>query len=142
MHPYEWAVVRVVPRVERCEFVNAGAVVYCQALDYLAAAFDFDERRALALDPALDVDAVRQHLQGIADVCDGAPAAGANGARAQGERFRWLTAPRSTVVQMSPIHTGLTVAPERELQRLIETMVTVAEAEGFEPSRGQNPQRD
>ena len=126
MHPYEWSVVRLVPRVERCEFVNVGAVVYCQALDYLAAAFDLDERRALALDPDVDVAAVRTHLQAISDVCDGTPAAGANGARAPGERFRWLTAPRSTVVQMSPIHTGLTTDPARELQRLMDTMVRLS----------------
>ena len=123
MQPYEWSIVRVVPRVERCEFINAGAVVYCQSLDFLAAAFAFDEARAMALDPRVDVAAVHRHLQSIADVCDGAPAAGANGARSRGERFRWLTAPRSTVVQPSPIHTGLTEDPARELARLIEVMV-------------------
>ena len=125
MHPYEWSVVRVVPRVERCEFVNVGAVVYCQALDFLEAAFHFDQERARALDPDLDVAAVWRHLQVVVDVCSGAPAAGANGARPQGKRFRWLTAPRSTVVQMSPIHTGLTTEPARDLERLMQTMVRV-----------------
>ena len=123
MQPYEWAVLRVVPRVERCEFVNAGVAVYCQQLGYLAAAVDFDADRALALDPALDVEAVRRHLQAVDDLCAGRPAAGANGSRPQGERFRWLTAPRSTVVQTSPIHTGLTDDPQRELERLLEAMV-------------------
>lgn len=124
MQPYEWALVRVVPRVERGELVNAGAVVYCQQLDFLAAATAFAPQRALALDPALDVEAVRRHLRAIEDLCAGRPAAGANGQRSRGERFRWLTAPRSTVVQCSPIHTGLTEDPRRELERLVATMVT------------------
>jgi hypothetical protein len=123
VQPYEWAVLRVVPRVERCEFVNAGVVVYCQQLDFLAAGIDFDENRGRALDPDLDVAAVRRHLQAIDDLCAGRDAAGANGQRSQGERFRWLTAPRSTVVQASPIHTGLTTDPQRELDRLLDTMV-------------------
>ena len=123
MHPYEWAILRVVPRVERGEFINVGAVVYCQALDYLAAEIAFDESRALALDPDLDVEAVQRHLNAVRGLCDGAPAAGASAARSQGDRFRWLTAPRSTMLQTSPIHTGLTTDPARELQRLIDTTV-------------------
>jgi hypothetical protein len=116
-------VLRVVPRVERCEFINAGVVVYCQQLDFLAAAIDFDEARAQAVDPDVDVASVHRHLQAIDDLCAGREAAGANGRRSQGERFRWLTAPRSTVVQASPIHTGLTDDPQRELARLLDTMV-------------------
>lgn len=123
MHAYEWTVLRVVPRVERGEFVNAGVVVYCRQLDYLAARVAFDEARALALDPDLDLDAVRRHLDAVVDLCAGAPAAGPNGQRPQGERFRWLAAPRSTVVQTSPLHTGLTENPEAELARLLVCMV-------------------
>jgi hypothetical protein len=123
VHAYEWTILRVVPRVERCEFVNAGAVVYCQQLDYLAAEVAFDEDRALALDPALDVAAVRRHLQAVVDLCAGAEAAGPNGRRSPGERFRWLAAPRSTVVQASPLHTGLTTDPAGDLRRLVDTMV-------------------
>lgn len=123
MHTYEWSVLRIVPRVERCEFVNAGVLVYCKTLEYLAAEIAFDEARALALDAALDVAAVRRHLQAVADVCAGAPAAGVNGARPHSERFRWLTAPRSTVVQTSPVHTGLTDEPAAELARLAAVMV-------------------
>lgn len=123
MHPYEWAVVRVVPRVERCEFINAGVVVYCQALDYLEAGIALDEPRVLALHAEVDVDAVRRHLQAVVDLCAGDASAGANGARPLGERFRWLTAPRSTVVQMSGIHTGVTTAPAAELARLLDLMV-------------------
>lgn len=123
MHPYEWAVLRVVPRVERCEFVNVGVLVYSRPLDYLSAGVDLDVGRARALDPDLDVECVRRHLQAIRDICEGAPAAGANGQRAPGDRFRWLTAPRSTVVQTSPIHTGLTQDPAAELERLVDVMV-------------------
>lgn len=124
MHAYEWAIVRLVPRVERCEFINVGAVVYCQALDFLDALIDFDEARARALDPYLDVAAVRAHLDAIAQLCSGGSSA--SGARSQGDRFRWLTAPRSTVVQTSPIHTGLTTDPARELTRLVDTMVRLS----------------
>jgi hypothetical protein len=120
---YEWAVLRVVPRVERCEFVNVAVVVYCQALDYLACTSADDLSRALALDPGLDVDGVRAHLDSVRAVCDGAPEAGANGARSRGERFRWLVAPRSTVVQPSPVHTGLTDDPAVELADLVARMV-------------------
>jgi hypothetical protein len=123
VQPYEWAVLRVVPRVERGEFLNAGVVVYCQQLDYLAAAVHLDETRARALDHDLDVEAVTRHLQAAVDLCAGAASAGANGARAPGDRFRWLVAPRSTVVQASPLHTGLTDDPAAELERLMACMV-------------------
>ncbi len=122
-HAYEWAVLRVVPRVERCEFVNVGVVVYCQALDYLGVTLTDDLARAQALDPALDVAGVQSHLEGVRAVCEGAPAAGANGRRPPGERFRWLVAPRSTVVQASPVHTGLTEDPGAELDDLARRMV-------------------
>jgi hypothetical protein len=125
MQPYEWAVVRLVPRVERCEFINVGAIVYCQALDYLAAAVEVDEARARALDPGVDMAAVRAHLEAVEQLCQGAAGTGMSGERSQGDRFRWLTAPRSTMVQTSPIHTGLTEDPARELQRLMATMVSV-----------------
>lgn len=126
MQPYEWAAVRVVPRVERGEFVNAGVVVYCQQLDYLAAALHLDESRARALDPALDGTAVRRHLTAIEDLCAGDATAGANAARPLGDRFRWLAAPRSTVVQLSPVHTGITADPAAELARLLDVMVRPA----------------
>jgi hypothetical protein len=123
VHAYEWTVLRVVPRVERCEFVNAGAVVYCQALDFLDAYVELDDARALALDPTLDVDGVRRHLAAVRALCAGGPEAGPAGARPAGERFRRLVAPRSTVVQTAPVHTGLTVDPPAELARLAVSMV-------------------
>ena len=123
MHAYDWVTVRAVPRVERGEFVNVGVVVYCRQLDYLGAQVDCAEDRVRALDPHLDTEVVRRHLRSLQDLCEGAPAAGANGARPPGERFRWLAAPRSTVVQTSPVHTGLTADPAAELARLFDAMV-------------------
>jgi hypothetical protein len=121
---YEWAVLRVVPRVDRGEYVNVGVVVYCQALDFLRAAVATDLSRARALDPALDVEAVRAHLESVAAVCAGEVAAGDSGRRSPGERFRWLIAPRSTVVQPSPVHTGITEDPAAELVDLMARMVS------------------
>ena len=122
-HGYEWAVLRVVPRVERCESVNVGVVVYCRAVDYLGAWITDDLGRARAIDPELDVDGVRQLLDAIAAVCAGSPEAGDNGRRSPGDRFRWLVAPRSTVVQPSPVHTGITDDPAAELLDLAARMV-------------------
>jgi len=131
---YEWAVLRVVPRVDRGEYVNVGVVVYCQALDFLRAAVTTDLSRALALDAVLDVTAVRAHLESVAALCAGDLAAGDSGRRSPGERFRWLIAPRSTVVQTSPVHTGITHDPERELGDLAAQMVAWPPSAG-EPAR-------
>lgn len=124
MPTYEWAVLRVVPRVERGECVNVGVVVYCQALDYLCAGVATDLSRAQALDPALDVAAVRAHLESVVAVCAGDAATGDSGRRSAGDRFRWLVAPRSTVVQPSPVHTGITEDPAAELDDLMARMVS------------------
>ena len=123
MATYEWAVLRVVPRVDRGEYVNVGVVVYCQALDYLRASVTEDLARATALDPGLDVGAVGNHLDAVVAVCSGDTTAGDNGHRTRGERFRWLVAPRSTVVQPSPVHTGITDDPQAELEDLMARMV-------------------
>lgn len=121
--PYEWSVLRVVPRVERGEFVNVGVVVYCQTLDFLAARISDELGRVLGLDPATDVVALRHHLDGVAAVCAGASDGGPLARRPLGERFRWLVAPRSTVVQAAPVHTGLTVDAGTELADLYVRMV-------------------
>lgn len=120
--PYEWSLLRVVPRVERGEYVNVGVLVYCRGLDYLAVHVSNDLTRALALDPGLDVVAVREHLESVRALCAG-DGAGANARRTPGERFRWLVAPRSTVVQAAPVHTGLTDDPTGELRDLVARMV-------------------
>ncbi|RZS87280.1 DUF3037 family protein [Motilibacter rhizosphaerae] len=121
--PFEWALLRVVPRVERGELVNAGVLVYCQAADVLEARLALDEPRLLALDPHTDVPAVRAHLDAVAALCAGDPATGASGQRSRGERFRWLVAPRSTVVQAGPVHTGVSAEPSAEGARLLARLV-------------------
>jgi Protein of unknown function (DUF3037) len=121
--PFEYAVLRVVPRVERGEFINAGVVLYCRADNFLGARVHLDSDRLMALDPGTDLEAVRAHLEAVRSVCAGGPGAGSVGRLPLGERFGWLVAPRSTVVQPSPVHTGLTDDPEAELERLLSRMV-------------------
>ncbi len=121
--PFEYATLRVVPRVERQEFVNAGVVVYCQRAAFLASAVELDESRLLALSPSVSPSVVRDLLEAVSVVCSGGAAAGQAGATSQGQRFRWLTAPRSTVVQTSPVHSGMTGNPSAEVERLMERLV-------------------
>ncbi|HLV73781.1 DUF3037 family protein [Actinomadura hallensis] len=120
---FEYAALRVVPRVERGEVMNVGVVVYCRALDYLGCRTHVDERRLLALDPSLDLEGVRAALKAVGAVCDGGERAGQAAEEPPGARFRWLTAPRSTIVQPGPVHAGLTRDPEAELHRLLELLV-------------------
>ena len=120
---FEYALLRVVPRVERGECVNAGVIVYCQERAFLAARTVVDEARLLALDPGVDVAGVRRALEAVEDLCRGGEAAGAAGRERPGQRFRWLTAPRSTVVQPGPIHGGLTKDPGAEVERLLDRLV-------------------
>ncbi len=120
---FEYAVLRVVPRVERGESLNAGVLVYCRQRDYLGSRVHLDADRLHALDPTADPGAIRRALQAAADVCAADPASGAAGREALGSRFRWLTAPRSTVVQAGPVHTGLTDDPDAEADRLLRLLV-------------------
>ncbi|GAA0577162.1 DUF3037 domain-containing protein [Actinomadura livida] len=119
---FEYAALRVVPRVERGEVMNVGVVVYCRALDYLGCRTHLDERRLLALDPALDLAGVRAALKAVDAVCCGGERAGQAAAESPGTRFRWLTAPRSTIVQPGPVHAGLTENPKAELDRLLQLL--------------------
>jgi hypothetical protein len=121
-HVFEYAAVRVMPRAERGEFINAGVVLYCQGLDFLGCAVHLDEARLLALDPAVDVAGVRSGLVAFETVCDGKPEP-APCAPPAGQRFRWLTAPRSTIVQPGPVHAGLTADPPAELAHLLDVLV-------------------
>lgn len=123
--PFEYAILRVVPRVERGECINAGVMLYCQDERFLEARIHLDTIRLRVLDPDVDVDlnAVRAHVEAVRPVCAGSPEAGAVGRMPPRERFGWLVAPRSTVVQPSPVHTGLTEDPEAELDRLLRSMV-------------------
>ncbi|MEU2870245.1 DUF3037 domain-containing protein [Streptomyces olivoreticuli] len=120
---FEYALLRVVPRVERGELINAGVVVYCQAKSFVAARVHLDEARLLALDPTADVEGVRAALGAVEGVCLGGERAGQAAGDDPGRRFRWLIAPRSTVVQPGPVHTGLTADPERESERLLDLLV-------------------
>jgi Protein of unknown function (DUF3037) len=121
--PFQYAIVRVVPRVERGECVNAGVVLFCRPRRYLAAQLELDEARLRALAPDADLDAVREHLDALRRIAAGDAAAGAIAALPPSERFHWLVAPSSTIIQCSPVHTGLTDDPAGELERLVEQLV-------------------
>lgn len=125
---YDYAVIRVVPRVERAEFINAGVILWCSAKDFLEARIELNEARAQALDPSLDLDAVRKHLASIVVICAGGPEAGAIGRLSKRERFDWLVAPRSTIIQTSTVHTGRCADLHEALERLLDTMVRPAAA--------------
>jgi hypothetical protein len=120
---YDYAIVRVVPKVEREEFVNVGAIVSCPEHQFLEARIEVDEPRLLALDPELDLEPIRAHLATIPAICAGGETAGPIGLLTQRERFHWLVAPRSTVIQMSPVHTGSCREPNALLEHLLATMV-------------------
>ena len=122
-YPFEYAVLRVVPRVERGEYINAGVVLYCQKARFLDARVHLDPERLRAFAPGLDYDAVLGHLEAAKKVCAGGPGAGPIGSLPMGQRFGWLVAPRSTVVQPSPVHTGLAEDPTEALERLARNMV-------------------
>lgn len=125
-YPYDYAVFRVVPRVEREEFVNVGVIVSCPARDFLEARVELDEQRLMALDSALDVESIRAHLATIPAICAGGEQAGPIGQLSQRERFHWLVAPRSTTIQISPVHTGWCENPNEVLEHLLNTMVRAA----------------
>jgi hypothetical protein len=118
LHVFEYAVIRVVPRVEREEFINAGVVVYCPRLRFLQARISLDEDKLLALCPGTDVELVRASLQSFEHICRGGAAAGPIGLLDMPSRFRWLTATRSTMLQASKVHPGLTADAAAALERL------------------------
>ena len=120
---YDYAVIRVVPRVEREEFVNVGVIVSCPPKDFLEARIELDEQRLLSLDPQVNLDVVRAHLASIPLICAGGPDAGPIGQLPRRERFHWLVAPRSTIIQVSPVHTGRCTDFEATLERLLNVMV-------------------
>ncbi len=123
MSLFEYALLRVVPRVEREEFINAGVVLHCREENFLDARIHLDHDRLRALDPTTDYEAVRAHLETARLVCVGGPEAGAIGLLPTSQRFGWLVAPRSTVVQASPVHTGFAKDPAETLERLLRSMV-------------------
>jgi hypothetical protein len=122
-NPYDYAVIRIVPRVEREEFLNVGVIVSCPAKEFLEARIEFNEDRVLAFDPRVDVQAIKTHLATIPAICAGGVDAGPIGRLPQRNRFQWLTAPRSTTIQTSPVHTGWCKDPNEVLEHLLKTMV-------------------
>ena len=120
---YQYVVLRCVPRVDREEFVNVGVVIYCQATNYLDVAWTVDRERLTALDPLVDVDQVCDALAFVEGVCAGDERGGAAATRSAGQRFGFLKAPRSTVLQPGPVHGGLTADPARQLEHLLERLV-------------------
>ena len=122
-HPFEYAVVQVVPRVERGEGFNAGIVLHSRAGRFLGARTVLDESLLVAMSPDCDPEAIRDHLATIERVAAGDPAAGPIAALSAPERFHWLVSPSSTVIQAGPVHTGLTADPSATLEHLFRTLV-------------------
>ena len=120
---FNYALIRVVPRVEREEFLNVGAVVFSPTRAYLGARVELDRTRLAALGAPIDLDLVQRHLEAIPAICAGDPAAGPLARLPLSERFHWVVAPRSTIVQTSPVHTGLSDDPAEALDHLMATMV-------------------
>ena len=121
--PFDYAVIRVVPRVERGEFVNAGVIVSCPSKKYLKARVELDAERLAALAPGVDRETIERHLNAILRICEGGEQAGPIGLLPQRARFHWLVAPRSTIIQTSPVHTGFCDDGDRVLEHLFTTMV-------------------
>jgi hypothetical protein len=120
---YDYAIVRVVPRVERGEFINAGVILSCAASDFLQGRIELDEARLLAMDAGADLPGLRAALAALPVVCAGGPGAGAIGLLSVRERFHWLVAPRSTSIQTSAVHTGRCMNLEQTMEHLLERMV-------------------
>jgi hypothetical protein len=125
-YTYDYAIVRIVPRVERGEQINVGVVLSCVDVEFLEARIEMDEARLLALDPSIDLEAIRAGLATIPAVCAGGPAAGPIGGLSPRDRFRWLVSPRSTIIQMSSVHTGRAADPAAAIEHLLQTMVRAA----------------
>jgi hypothetical protein len=122
-HVYDYCVIRLVPRVEREEFVNVGVMVSCPRGRFLVAGIELDEALVRALAPGLDLDPVRRQLASIPLICAGGPDAGPIGRLGMRERFHWLASTRSTIIQMSPVHSGRCDDPDRIVDHLMDRMV-------------------
>jgi hypothetical protein len=125
---YSYAIIRVVPRVERGEQINVGVILYAPELRFLAARIEFDPERVRVLAPGADLPLIEQHLQSFQGIADGKAEAGALAALPQSDRFHWLTAPRSTIIQTSPVHTGMCSDPEAALDDLLNDLVRTSDS--------------
>lgn len=123
LYKFDYAIIRVVPRVEREEFINAGVIVSCPPRQFLEARVELDERRLAAFDPASEAGMLRSYLNVIPLICAGGAQAGAIGELPQRARFHWLVAPRSTIIQTSTVHAGLCQDPHAALEHLFQKMV-------------------
>ena len=121
--PFQYSIVRVLPRVERGEYLNVGVILMCRERRYLGARIVLDEVRLAAFAPDLDPTTLRPHLKAIERIASGDPGAGPIGRLGLGERFHWLVAPSSTMIQPSEVHSGLTDDPAAELDHLVATLV-------------------
>ncbi len=126
---YDYAVIRVVPKVDREEFINVGVILSCPDRSFLEACIKLNEARLLSLDSSVDLETVKTYLATIPIICRGGGDAGPIGQLTQRERFYWLVAPRSTIIQASPVHTGRAADPAAVLQRLVNTMVDVGQSQ-------------
>ena len=120
---YDYAIIRVVPRVDRGEQINAGVILSSADTDFLEARIALDEPLLLAIDPGVDMAEVRAHLALIPTICRGGPDAGPIGLLPPRARFRWLVSPRSTIIQPSQVHTGRTTDPAACLEHLMDRIV-------------------
>ena len=123
LHPYDYAVLRIVPCLEREEFVNAGVVLHCPECGFLGARVHMDDQRLSALWPGLDLELIRRHLDAFPKICAGDATAGPIARLSRRERFHWLVAPRSTSIQVSPVHTGMCEVPQTTLDDLFQRLV-------------------
>lgn len=123
LNSYDYAIIRVVPRVERGECINVGIILFCRTRRFLDARIALDRPRLQSFAPDLDLEAVQRHLDLILLMCAGSPEAGSIGQLSQSERFHWLVSPRSTIIQTSPTHSGLCKNPQETLERLLQTLV-------------------
>ena len=120
---FDYTIIRVVPHVERGECINVGVAVFSRVSRFLDARLLLDRQRLAALAPDLDYAELTRQLAHLVSICRGEPGAGPIAALSPSERFHWLVAPRSTVIQTSPVHTGLCASPEAMLEHLLKTLV-------------------
>jgi hypothetical protein len=131
---FDYAIIRVVPRVERGECINVGVILFCRTRRFLSALIELDVQRLLALAPDCNMALIEEHLVTIPRICAGGAEAGYIGQLSQSERFHWLVAPRSTILQTSPTHSGLCTDPMATLEHLMETMVRLPPPQPHEHS--------
>jgi len=120
---FDYAIIRVVPRVDREEFINAGVILSCPGKEFLDARFFLNEEKLGVFSPSIDMEIIKSHLNAIAEICAGGMAAGTIGKLSQRERFHWLTSPKSTIIQTSSVHSGYCTDPAEKIEHLLESMV-------------------